>query len=411
SRRLRLLGYVKSARITTSILNFAYDASSATQRALDALLNETNILKGALVVLYPSYCRKTDDGYVTKVRGWVNSPGGMTKKNRLLIGFARQLVKLNATNVPLKADETTAELYENELKETEDDDLTARPVRSADSSSSTLTSTSLNLSTNSDLLLNQRIAAFIARSVTNLELNIHIGSESPMHPDEVVHTTVVTDLNGHFSTQITTIYKPSLTHVHVASDETIFSMDEPLLVGTSGVSVISDIDDTIKLTGVTGEKRQLFTNVFATEVAAWTIPGVSDWYNAMHDRDVQFHYVSNSPWQLYPGLQEFFKASPFPLGSIHLKQYSGNLINSFMEPLVERKRASLKAILSDFSRRSFICVGDSGEYDFDAYCELAKNYPGQVAAIYIRCVPGTFSDFDDKEVLRDLRRSIQNWKT
>ena len=66
-------------------------------------------------------------------------------------------------------------------------------------------------------------------------------------------------------------------------------------------------------------------------------------------------YVSNSPWQLYNTINEYFQHTGLPPGSVHLKRYSGNIIASLLEPSSSRKRRALHKILQDFPDKN-LCV-------------------------------------------------------
>ncbi|MBW2459952.1 MAG: DUF2183 domain-containing protein, partial [Deltaproteobacteria bacterium] len=90
------------------------------------------------------------------------------------------------------------------------------------------------------------------------------------------------------------------------------------LVGARGVSVISDIDDTIKITEVT-DKHALVRNTFTRPFAA--APGMADLYRRWARDGVTFHYVSSSPWQLFEPLRRFMSGSGFPLASVQLKRF------------------------------------------------------------------------------------------
>ncbi len=97
-----------------------------------------------------------------------------------------------------------------------------------------------------------------------------------------------------------------------------------------------------------------------------------------------YHYVSNSPSNLWPVLSQFFNHHPFPGGfSIkvrrslpiasdreltknrhQLKYYGGgNLINGLFEPAGDRKRPGIVEVLDSFPRAKFILIGDSGEQE------------------------------------------------
>jgi hypothetical protein len=59
----------------------------------------------------------------------------------------------------------------------------------------------------------------------------------------------------------------------------------------SPIRVISDIDDTVKLSGVHCGARAVFHNVFVKELEENVIPGMGEWYSKMWLRGVRFHYV------------------------------------------------------------------------------------------------------------------------
>ena len=59
----------------------------------------------------------------------------------------------------------------------------------------------------------------------------------------------------------------------------------------SEIRIISDIDDTVKLSGVLQGARALFQNVFVKDLTESVIPGMGDWYTSMWKRGVRFHYV------------------------------------------------------------------------------------------------------------------------
>jgi phosphatidate phosphatase APP1 len=73
---------------------------------------------------------------------------------------------------------------------------------------------------------------------------------------------------------------------------------EALIVPPQGVSIISDIDDTIKRTQVR-DRREMLLNTFARRFEA--APGMAAYYRALAQApDTRFHYLSASPIQLYP---------------------------------------------------------------------------------------------------------------
>jgi len=160
------------------------------------------------------------------------------------------------------------------------------------------------------------------------------------------------------------------------------------LIEDSGVSVVCDIDDTIKVSDVRNH-HELLRNTFCRDFRP--VPGMASvlqgWVTNSH---AQFHYVSASPWQLYPALDEFIRNNGFPVGSFHLKQFrfkDQTFFSLFQSPEVH-KRQVLEPMLKQFPKRRFVFVGDSGEKDPEIYGSLAREFPNQVVRIYIRSVTG-----------------------
>jgi hypothetical protein len=89
------------------------------------------------------------------------------------------------------------------------------------------------------------------------------------------------------------------------------------LLGERGLSVISDIDDTIKISQVL-EQDALLRNTFCRPFQP--VPGVAARYRLwQRNNGAQFHYVTASPWQLYAPLSAFVRSNDFPQGTFHMK--------------------------------------------------------------------------------------------
>jgi hypothetical protein len=65
----------------------------------------------------------------------------------------------------------------------------------------------------------------------------------------------------------------------------------------------------------------------------------------------QFHYVSASPWQLYPALAEFRRTNGFPAGTFHLKTFRWKDESFFdlVQSLLEYKLGVLEPVEPHFS--------------------------------------------------------------
>ena len=152
-----------------------------------------------------------------------------------------------------------------------------------------------------------------------------------------------------------------------------------------GWSIISDIDDTIKVSSV-GNKKKLLINTFLEDFVA--VENMAAFYSHMNRAgDIAYHYVSSSPVELYPLLKEFLISTGYPLGSIHLREATNwkNII-SFSKISKKHKYTSIKRILQAYPKRSFLLIGDSSENDAEIYADFKQNFPNQVVAIIIRNV-------------------------
>ncbi|CAF1479976.1 unnamed protein product [Rotaria magnacalcarata] len=146
-----------------------------------------------------------------------------------------------------------------------------------------------------------------------------------------------------------------------------------------GVSIISDIDDTIKVTHAISRTlllKHTFYNCFEP------IKGMNDLYQKWHERKCQFHYVSASPWQLYPALRCFLEKYNFPMGTLNLRKFDWNL--KFFYTIGIHKMKTISEIIEAYPSRKYIFVGDSGELDPEVYAKLYANYAQSIAHIYIR---------------------------
>ena len=372
------------------------------------------------------------------VRGWIYAPhrGTLNRKNRLMLGIARQLSGIPAPTSGSEADDEphhksdklVGKIAEEEAQQiAEHGEREARFARSGgygqesslserESSAPSSrypsprpgdfphpgTSTSLqegptqidpikkrqswnqpsNMSreelniANAHLL--KRLQPFFATASANVPLTIFYFNDETSQS-----RTTITNDSGQFNFRAALNFIP--TQVRVLASEYLSASADVLITEPKGISLVSDIDDTVKHSAILGGAKEIFRNAFIREFRDLTVPGVCEWYTKLHDMGVKLHYLSNSPWQMYPLLVSFFAQAGLPPGSFHLKQYSG-MLQGIFEPVAERKKGTMNRIMNDFPERRFIMVGDSGEADLELYVETALQYPGRILAIYIRDV-------------------------
>ena len=356
------------------------------------------------------------------VRGWVYSPqsGPMTRKNRIMLGIARHLSGIPAPSSTSDPEDKLAEKQAAAITQKGEMEadvagrggysevITGSPSSSRSASPKPgqfphpLTNSSLKdenqvpsskraswasadlspreLATANEQLL-RRLKPFFTTPTVGMSLTVFYYNE---HTSQ--SRTTRTNESGHFNFRAALDFIP--TSVRVLASESLSATADVAITEPRGISLISDIDDTIKHSAIGSGAKEIFRNAFVRELSDLTIDGVQDWYQKMADVGVKLHYVSNSPWQMYPILVTYFAHAQLPPGSFHLKQYSG-MLQGIFEPVAERKKGTLDRIMNDFPERRFILVGDSGEADLELYVETALRDPKRILAIYIRDVTTT----------------------
>ncbi len=169
-----------------------------------------------------------------------------------------------------------------------------------------------------------------------------------------------------------------------AGDRRVFA-GRVLLVPPTGTSVISDIDDTVKVTNVR-DKAELVQNTFVRPLRV--VDGMPEVLTRWAGAGAAVHYLSASPWQLHALLADFFAHVGLPTGVLDLKlvQLASPTVTALFDQPEVFKVPRLDALLRQFPGRRFVLVGDSGERDPEAYAEIVRRFPAQVAAVYIRDV-------------------------
>jgi phosphatidate phosphatase APP1 len=232
-------------------------------------------------------------------------------------------------------------------------------------------------------LFQRRAALFLTDTVKHRRVAVRLGG--------MTYDLGQTAKSGHLTASLE--LPGQLIAMHAEAGVLRFEPNEPQappsvpvrLIEPRGVSVISDIDDTIKASYV-WKKRKLIRTTF-TRVWKPT-RGLPEVYRRWAAAGAQFHYVSTTPWQLYPSLAQFVQRVGYPLGTFHLKRLRWK-DRSFFDLFAKAdkyKPKLLEPILERFPQRRFVLVGDSGENDPEIYGALARRLGEQIAAILIRNV-------------------------
>lgn len=256
-------------------------------------------------------------------------------------------------------------------------------------------------------ILNERLRLFLVDNERGKRIGIRLGGTT--------HVMPASDKDGHFVGEIRIGRQEAAqlaphgrlrVRVQTAAEDQREFIGEVHLLPFTGRSIVSDLDDTVKISEVTDKKR-LIENAFVEPFRP--VPGMSGLYRRWCDEGASLHFVSNGPWQFYAPLSsmlatERFPAATFDLRRIRLKDAS--LAKLFEDPMTS-KLVVLETWLRRFPKRRFVLIGDSGEKDPEVYGELARRFPGQIERILIRQV--TKDEPDDPrytQAFRDVPRDI-----
>lgn len=213
--------------------------------------------------------------------------------------------------------------------------------------------------------------------------------------DAVVET--VSDPEGHFQV----LLKPSIVDEELLWHEVTLTLDGGAGSAVGHVmvppahaefGVISDIDDTVLVTGATDLKQMIRSILFENAATRVAFEGIAELYKALHrDRNPIF-YVSSSPWNLYDLLADFMAINGIPHGPMFLQDWGIEKTTLIHAPHDMHKTREIQSILDYYSQLPFVLIGDSGQRDPEIYLQVIRANPGRVRAAYIRDVTPDLRD-------------------
>ncbi|KAH8647314.1 hypothetical protein BX600DRAFT_484565 [Xylariales sp. PMI_506] len=156
-----------------------------------------------------------------------------------------------------------------------------------------------------------------------------------------------------------------------------------------GWAVISDIDDTIKVT-MTSDPIGILKSTFVdTPTPTPGMPELYAYIQSLIRKSSPFFYLSASPYNLYPFLRDF-RDHHYPHGTIVLRDSNFMSLSGLLSQLTlgtgEYKVDRMRKINSWVPERKMICIGDSTQADPESYGEIYREFPGWVHLILIRKV-------------------------
>ncbi|KAI9069069.1 hypothetical protein FKP32DRAFT_1617696 [Trametes sanguinea] len=162
-----------------------------------------------------------------------------------------------------------------------------------------------------------------------------------------------------------------------------------ILVPPTGISVVSDIDDVMRITKVYVPNQGLFNSFVQPYV---NVPGIPELYAHWNETlpGAAFHYDTTTPVELTRTYVDYL-FSNFPIGSLEMRPI--NLTQP--SQILEARQNSLLKLFQTFPQRKFVLVGDTSSSTLlSAYPQIAQQFPNQIACIFIRNTSAT--DPDDK---------------
>jgi phosphatidate phosphatase APP1 len=169
--------------------------------------------------------------------------------------------------------------------------------------------------------------------------------------------------------------------------------------------VISDIDDTILLTGLTEGLTMVARTLLRDVEQRSAIPGMSALYRGLARGipgrsgkprpEPAFFYVSTGSWSFYSMLEQFVELRAFPPGPMFLTDW-GPTERYLRRSGAEHKRAAVRRLFEAYPGMRFVLIGDSGQRDPLIYEQMAREFPGRVLLAMIRQVG---SEADERNAL------------
>lgn len=167
----------------------------------------------------------------------------------------------------------------------------------------------------------------------------------------------------------------------------------PVLVPPPGArfAVVSDVDDTVVRSDAYRLVRHARAMLLEQPARREAFAGAAALYRALEagpsgrPQNPVF-YASSSPTNVYDLFEEILEVHGFPRGPIFLKDFGVNEETLFKAEHGAHKRKIIGRLIETYPELPFVLVGDSGQEDATIYRGLARDYPGRVAAVYIRDV-------------------------
>jgi len=145
----------------------------------------------------------------------------------------------------------------------------------------------------------------------------------------------------------------------------------------SSIGIISDFDDTIKITNTTNRIKTVLRGLFKNQHYA----GMSELYQEVLSRTGGlFFVVSSSPKSIRYKILRFLDQGNYPKRVVYLRDWLRQ------KDVRAYKMKAIISILESYSSMQWILVGDDSEWDPEIYAEIKAANPTKIVSIYIRSI-------------------------
>lgn len=228
---------------------------------------------------------------------------------------------------------------------------------------------------------------FYTKEVPHIDLQVEVDN---------FYKSITTDKTGYFDMRVD--LPKSLNPSHLTpeahfrvddnQDESEPTVGKIIIPPTDAeFGIISDLDDTVIKTQVNSRVRTLWNTFAHNALTRKPVKGVAEFYQGLQvgvsNTRNPFFYVSSSPLKLYGFTLEFFQKHNIPLGPLLMRNIVLRGVKLHKPDQVEHKLKHIGRILSLYPDLPFILIGDNGERDAEIYLEIVRQFPNQVATIYV----------------------------
>lgn len=151
------------------------------------------------------------------------------------------------------------------------------------------------------------------------------------------------------------------------------------LLGLNSVSaktlVVSDVDDTIKVTNVLNKISTVYNALFSTKAFV----GMSTVYNGLNNPETKIVYVSGSPELVRGKINKLLTVNNFP-------QKENLILKPSKQDTFDYKFSVISKLINKENPDDVILLGDDTEKDPEIFDALSKTYPEKIKSMHIHLI-------------------------